>query len=313
MLVWAFLGAARAEPIDIEAQLVPLSAEDRALDRVGSLRFYGGLRLRSDDSRFGGLSGLSVSADGARLVAVSDRGDWFTADLVYDAAGRLARIANAALVALRDTDGGLLASKPWRDAEAVERLPDGGYVVSFERRHRLWRYAGPDEGQAAAQPTVDLPGLSEAPGNGGIEAIAVLPAGRLLAVSEGAAVGKDRLLGWLVDGNRVEPLSYVRNERFRPTDFAALPSGDVIALERRFTPPAGIAARIQIIDAGTIRAGAALDGREIARLIPPLTVDNMEGIAVVTASDGGTLIYLLSDDNFNPLQLNLLLMFRLEP
>ena len=33
----------------------------------------------------------------------------------------------------------------------------------------------------------------------------------------------------------------------------------------------------------------------------------MEGIAVVTASDGGTLIYLLSDDNFNPLQLNLLL------
>jgi len=30
-----------------------------------------------------------------------------------------------------------LADKSWADAEAVERLPDGGYVVSLEYRHRL--------------------------------------------------------------------------------------------------------------------------------------------------------------------------------
>ena len=32
-----------------------------------------------------------------------------------------------------------LADKAWADAEAVERLPDGGYVVSLEHRYRLWR------------------------------------------------------------------------------------------------------------------------------------------------------------------------------
>jgi len=34
------------------------------------LRFRGGLDLRSRDSRFGGLSGLAISADGARLTAL---------------------------------------------------------------------------------------------------------------------------------------------------------------------------------------------------------------------------------------------------
>ncbi len=39
----------------------------------------------------------------------------------------------------------------------------------------------------------------------------------------------------------------------------------------------------------------------------------MEGIAAVRGADGGALIYLVSDDNFNPLQNTILLMFRLAP
>ena len=48
-------------------------------------------------------------------------------------------------------------------------------------------------------------------------------------------------------------------------------------------------------------------------LRPPLIFDNFEGIAARSGAGGETLIYLLSDDNFNPLQRTLLLMFALRP
>ena len=88
-------------------------------------------------------------------------------------------------------------------------------------------------------------------------------------------------------------LSYARSGRFKPTDFTVLPSGDVIVLERRFIPPFNIAARLRIILARAIGRGGTLDGRETARLVGPFTADDMEGTA---------LIYLVSDDNFNPPQ-----------
>ena len=57
--------------------------------------------------------------------------------------------------------------------------------------------------------------------------------GALLAVTEDASLGAtQQVRGWLVDGERAMALSYVRSGRFKPTYFAVLPSGDVIALER---------------------------------------------------------------------------------
>ena len=61
-----------------------------------------------------------------------------------------------------------------------------------------------------------------------------------------------------------------------------------------------------------IAPGRVVAGREIARLRAPMTVDNFEGIAARPASAGETLVYLLSDNNFNPLQRTLLLMFSLK-
>ena len=71
------------------------------------------------------------------------------------------------------------------------------------------------------------------------------------------------------------------------------------------------AARLARIAGGAIVPGAVLEGVEIARLSLPLTVDNFEGLAVRRDAAGGLLVYLVSDDNFNPLQRTLLLMFRL--
>jgi hypothetical protein len=45
----------------------------------------------------------------------------------------------------------------------------------------------------------------------------------------------------------------------------------------------------------------------------PLVVDNYEGIDVRAGSDGKNYLYLVSDDNFNPLQNTYLLMFEIKP
>ena len=54
-----------------------------------------------------------------------------------------------------------------------------------------------------------------------------------------------------------------------------------------------------------------LQGREIAELRAPLTLDNFEGIAVHQLSDGTNRLTLISDDNFSPLQRTLILQFDL--
>jgi hypothetical protein len=57
--------------------------------------------------------------------------------------------------------------------------------------------------------------------------------------------------------------------------------------------------------------GAVLEGQEIARLEGTLSVDNMEGIEALRSPDGKTLIYVVSDDNYSPIQTTLLMLFEL--
>ena len=56
-----------------ELSQVPLSEEDPALDRVGDLKYLGGLDIPRMDQNIGGLSGLRWDAQSARLLAITDR------------------------------------------------------------------------------------------------------------------------------------------------------------------------------------------------------------------------------------------------
>ncbi|HCS17148.1 MAG TPA: hypothetical protein DIW45_04585, partial [Erythrobacter sp.] len=137
--------------------------------------------------------------------------------------------------------------------------------------------------------------------------------GRLLALTEALLVGGNRVAGWLLStgaGSDAE-VFFATTRDFKPTSLATLPNGDVLVLERSYSVLAGAAARLSLIDGDSIVPGALLEGAEIARISPPLTVDNFEGLALRRDDDGGLLVYLISDDNFNPLQRTLLLMFRL--
>ena len=302
------MSPARGEPIEVDSRAVPLNETDPHQVRVGKLLYRGGLALSSEDERFGGLSGMLVSEDGRRLVAVSDRGFRIEALLLYDHEGNLAGIRDVDAGALAGLDGRPLTKKKNSDAEALARGAEGEIIVAFERNHRIWRYF-PD--RIVPEPIPPPKELASAPPNGGIEALTLLEDGRLLALCEACGGGNTRL-GWVSDRNGWSVLTYAVEEGFEPTGAATLPDGDVLVLERHFSLRHGIAARLRRIAKWAIEPGAALSGVLIADLRPPITVDNMEGVDARRGPKGEILVYLVSDDNFNRIaQRTLLLMFEL--
>lgn len=301
------------EPLALSSKAVQLEPNDPTRQSIGRLSWRGGIEIRSSNSRFGGLSGLLVSPDGSRLLAVSDTGRWLSATLSYDPEGRLTGIADARMARLRDMDGDALKKKRWRDAESLARLGDGSILVSFEHKHRIWRYEPQEEPLAGLPIAWPKPkGLGRAPENGGLEAMAVLSDGRLLALTEKQENGTG-MAGYLWHGDAWSPVTYRPHVGFRPTAASRLPgSDDLLVMERAFQPLSGPRVRLVRLAASDIRPGAALQGEELARWGLPLTIDNFEALATRRGPDGETLIYLLSDDNFHLLQRTLLLMFALE-
>ncbi len=302
---------AAADPIQIFFSAVPLRQDAPGQDRVGGLVFRGGLTLTSSDRRFGGWSDLRVDADGKGVMMLSDVGRWLRLGLGYDGQGRLSSIESADTGPLIGKDRQPLATFS-NDSEGLARAGDGGWIVSFENGHRLWRY--PPASPPFSLPPLDMPmppGLSDASFNDGIEALTALGEGRLLAIAEGLYDATGANVGWIGGAGGFVPLAYVASPGFKPTAVARLPDGDVMVLERRFTLFGGFAARLARVQGAALVAGARLAGREIARLQPPDIIDNFEGIDARIGPSGETLLYVVSDDNFSVFQRTLLLMFAL--
>ena len=306
-LLLALAGNGAAEPIEVKAVPVALDPQRPGVRVVGRLVFTGGFELVSDHRSFGGLSGLDVSADGRRLRAVSDRGGWVTADLVHDSAGRLVAAGSWRRTAMLTPSGKPVRGRQ-RDAEGLARTAGGSFLVSFEGRHRIWRY--PTALDAPPRPVKTPRDLDKAPVNGGLEGITALSDGTILGVTERHANGDGSLKGWLLRNGTAREIAYMPADRLHPTGLAAMPGGDVLLLERRLTL-AGIRVRIVRLARGSLRAGTPLRGKAVAELRHPLSVDNFEGIALRRDPQGRTLLYLVSDDNFLPFQRTLLLQFRM--
>ena len=199
------------------------------------------------------------------------------------------------------------------DAEAITRLADGTWLVGFERWHRIRAYRHLD-GPGAY---VDAPpGLDRAPRNGGLEALAVLADGRLLAMTEELAPpGRPALRrGWVGRPGAWVPITWRPAPPFVPVDASGLPDGGALVLERRFNLLGGFAARLVRVRPAAVAAigpEALLDGEEILRLDgAPLPAENWEGVAAVRHA-GRTIVALLTDDNESVLQRSLLLLFEL--
>ncbi|WP_050805405.1 esterase-like activity of phytase family protein [Sphingomonas sp. KC8] len=306
-LAAATLMAGGASPLSsddgaaIVARAVPLDRDDPARVRVGGLTYMGGWVLTSAHRRFGGLSSLTVDEGG--LLGLSDKGGVFRLIAQH---GRPP--AGHGVGVLPD---GPMAG---RDSESAVRGPDGTLWVGFEGVNAIWRY---DTALSRTTGHVAPPAMADWPRNGGPEAMVRLPDGRFLIFSEdgdGGSLGCHAALifrGDPVEGGAAERFCYRPPAGYVITDAVLLPDGRLLALNRRYTLLDGVSAVLSIIDRHAIRAGAKVESREIARLTPPLTVDNMEALAV-TQENGRTILWIASDDNFSRAQRTLLLRFRLD-
>lgn len=288
----------------LEATPVVFDREGRGRARAGALRFLAGWSLSSDDVRFGGISSLHV--EGGWVTAASDAGSLIRFRIPGTPGAGQVHIASIRQGPAPGT------RKPDRDAEAL-LIAGGDAWIVFESPRQIWRY---DRRSWRAEAWAAPGAMRRWRRDWGAEALVGLADGRFLILSEMASPTPGLARAMLFGGDparpatRSAPLFYRAPEGFRATDATLLPDGRLLALNRRADWLEGAGAALVAIDARTIRPGAVLEGREIARLEWPLIVDNMEGLSV-TREDGRTIVWLASDDNFNPIQRTLLLKFEL--
>ena len=299
--------------ITVSAQPVPLSNADPEVTRTGSMAYLGGLVLRSDDARFGGLSGIVVEPDNGalRVLAVTDQGDRFGATLALRN-GRPQAIENASLAPLLDPEGKPISGKGAGDAESLTRLSDGRMLVGFERRHRIWSFAAGLNGPAI--PFEAPAALKEAPLNGGLESLANWPDGRILAITEQQKASSGNIAAYLHQGGSWSTIEWRPSDPgFEPSDATVAPDGDLLILERYYSPlqPLSVVSRVVRVRGSTVRTGAILQGEVVGELKLPLIIENFEGISAFKGPDGATWVALVSDDNLNGVQRTLFLLFDL--
>ncbi|WP_198375986.1 esterase-like activity of phytase family protein [Roseomonas rubea] len=277
----------------------------------GPLESLGGFEI---DARRLGAANLSGIHLGPGLVAtmVDDRARWAQAR-IHLRDGRAHLLEPIASGPLGDGAGRPLPRGRAGDAEAITRLPDGTWLVAFERWHRIRAYRRLD-GHGAY---VEGPqGLDRAPANGGLEALTLLADGRLLALTESLTPegAPTQRRGWIGRPGRWMPIAWEPAEGFSPVDAAGLPDGGALVLERRFSWFGGFAGRLVRVAAADIaaaRVGAVLRGVEVLRLDGgALPAENWEGVAAI-AHEGRVIVALVADDNDSVLQRSLMLLFAL--
>lgn len=317
-IAWAQTQRTAPASTRIEVQAAPIEAfetRDPAQLRFGALQFRGGLALTSKNDAFGGISAIHMEADGARFLAVTDRGSWLRARIVYRG-GKPAGIADAEMAPILGADGKPLAARGWYDTESLTEL-DGLFYVGIERVEQIVRFDIRRHGLAARGEAIPVPDdFKSFVRNKSLECLAGEPkesplAGRLVAVAERSLDDAGNLRAFVLKGTEVTRFSVKRGDDFEVSDCTVLPPGDLLLLERSFSPARGVAMRIRRIPLAAVKPGAVVDGPAVIQADLGYQIDNMEGIAVHRDARGDTVITLVSDDNFSPIQRSLLLQFTL--
>ncbi len=280
---------------------VALDEESPGLKRLGRLEFLGAWALTSNDVRVGGISALHVEAGEA--LAMSDAG-W---RIRFPLPG--ARNPVRAEVAMIEEGPGPAGDKANRDVESL--VVEGGSAwVGFEQVNAVWRYEGRRfERRSSAAP----PAMRQWSDNAGPEAMVRLPGGRFLVFAEGKGGDSEAALfagDPSVAGTPVLRLRYRPPHGYRVTDAAVLPDGRLILLNRRVGLLAGFTARLTVAALPRLAEGALIAGEAAAAFEGTVTRDNLEALSV-TREGGRTILWIASDDNYNPLQRTLLMKFAL--
>ncbi len=306
----AIQGAA-AEPLAVTARRIDTFALSGSGAAGGSLEFLGGLDVSSDDRDFGGLSGIDM-LDAETAFMISDSGTFVRARLLHED-GRLAGLADAEIESLFP-DGD--RSKELGDSEDVAIDPSDrrrGVIVRERQANAMLVFDL--AGDMPTNFTPKLVGVEDRilRSNKGLESVAYAPqasplAGEIIAIAERPPRGEEDIPGWIAG---VGEFAIVRRDEFDVSSARFLPNGDLMLLERRYTPGWGIAMRLRRIAGDAIKIGARLDGEILLDAGMTSQIDNMEGLAVSQDEAGRTILTIVSDDNYSVLQRTLILQFAL--
>ena len=306
------------KPTGISIFASPIEAfddRDPTQIRFGQLEFRGGLVLASKYGAFGGISAIHLDAQGTRLLGVTDNGSWLRGRIVYRA-GRPAGITDAEMAPSLGHDGKLLAAHGWYDSESLTES-DGQFYVGIERVQEIVRFDVGRDGLAARGEPITVPAdFKTLTRNKSLECLVAAPkgsaqAGALIAVTERSLDAAGNVRSYVIKGDHITRFTVKRSGEFDVTDCAILPPADLLLLERRYSLATGLGMRIRRIPLGAIKSGAVVDGHPLIEADLAYEIDNMEGMAVHRNARGETMITLVSDDDFSPIQRNLLLQFAL--
>ena len=279
-------------PDGVDLHVTPLSIRRSDLDRLGRLRLRGAVAVQARNEAFGSYSGLHVSADGTRLVAVG-WGSWLVGRPRHGPTGNLTGFALDGVFPLRDAGGQPITDDADKDAESlVER--EGHYYVGFETNTRVARYRGID----GAAETVHLPAadLAAIPKCCGFSSVAFTARQELLALTEGARDSADNVKGWLWRNGRAEPRWLRGDSPWLPVDIALLPDGDLLLVEvREDLWSERWHSRFSRIADTDVRSGGIMPAHPLGELYSVDHPTRIEGIHARKGSAGETLLYAISD------------------
>jgi hypothetical protein len=297
----------RSNSQNIALKPLPLDPAHPGQRRIGPFLFLNAWELGSGNSDFGGISALTALGDG-RFIGLSDAGT----------------VIGFGLNNNTKTDRPFIAPLPTpvtskdknldRDTEGIAYDAESKrFWVSYEGNHAIRRFTSSlarTDAKSAPMP------MRKWGANKGGETIIRLQDGRFLVFSESAEMPDGSYMALLFSGDPVEKgtrysvFGYRPPDGYMPTDGTQLPDGRLLMLNRTVTVPGGFSAKLTTLDPAEIFQGKTLTSKELITLSAPLLIDNMEGLTT-TQENGRTIIWMISDNNFNAWQRTILMKFAL--
>jgi hypothetical protein len=305
------------EQVEVAAYAIShLRIGEPTVRRFGPLEYIGGFEMRGRHANFGGISAIRVEADGSRFLSVTDTGDWIRGSIVY-LNGRPTGLAGVTIAPTLTADGRRAKDVGLWDSESIAKAGDEVFI-GIEREHTVLAYNFAEGGLRSRGRSIPLPDFVRRWwDNRGIEAMGIMPpagphAGKLVGLSERSSDSEGPNEGFVMgrDGSNPFRFAVMRADGFDTTALDFLPNGDLVILERFFSPRRGVAMRLKRVKSALIQPDAVLTAEILVTLDNTHHIDNMEGLSIHQGPTGETLFTLVSDDNFSIAQRSLLLQFR---